>query len=285
MNPHVHQIAVTDHDPPRLVAYAAEATRSVRDAFPGARYRLWSRAEGEDFVKQHFGPDVSWAFRCLRPYAYKADLLKLCVLYVLGGWYVDVGVRILQSPIALFDHGAAPRFVLFRSTGSMDAPWNCSLALLYAEAGSPVFTTAIDEVVANCRAGRYGATPLSPTMSPFGRAIATHGAEVGVRTGVVVDVEGREFRRGFELAPLGLVAARKPVHDAGEVAAMGLEGGNDYLAMWRSRSVYGRERPPDGWSAARWSSAARSAWIRSRRRARQTLRPAARVVRALLHRQ
>jgi hypothetical protein len=280
MNPNVHQIAITDHDPPRLGGYSAEATRSVRQAFPGARYRLWGRADGEAFIDQHFTPEVAWAFRCLRPYAYKADLLKLCLLHAVGGWYVDVGVRILRSPAALFENRSAPSFVLFRSTGPMDLPWNCSLALLYGEAGSPVFTTAIDEIVDNCQTGRYGATPLSPTMSPFGRAVAGHRLEAGVRTGVVVDVAGQDFNRGFEVAPLGLVAARKPRGlPAGEVAAIGLEGGNDYLAMWRSRSVYGLERPPGGWTAVRVASAAESTWVRNRRRMGRTLRAARRAVR------
>ncbi len=215
---------------------------SVRPSRP-TRYRLWGRAEGQSFVDRNFDPEVAWAFRCLRPYAYKADLLKFCVLHVYGGWYVDAGVRILRSPAALFDDGSAPQLVLFRSTGSMDAPWNCSLALLYAEAGNSVFTVAIDEVVANCRAGRYGATPLSPTMSSFGRAIARQGVESGVRMGVVVDVEGREFRRGFELAPLGLVAAASRFSRLGKWRRLVSKGAT---TTWPcgTHEVYGWERPP-----------------------------------------
>ena len=245
MNPHVHQAAITAHDPPRLTGYSVEATRSVRETFPGSRYRLWGRADGERFIADHFPAEVLWAYRALRPFAYKGDLLKLCLLHVLGGWYVDVGVRMLRSPAPLFDGDDPPRFVLFRSTSLWDAPWNCSVALVYADAGSPVFTTAIDEVVANCRARRYGANPLSPTMSPFGRAVAHHRIESGVAVGAVVDVEGEDFNRGFEVRPLGLVAARKPAGvGVGDVAGIGLEGGNDYRQLWLERRVYGAERPP-----------------------------------------
>lgn len=248
MNPHVHQIAITDHDPPRLTGYAVEATRNVRETFPGGRYRLWGRVDGEDFIAEHFPAEVVWAYRSLRPYSYKADLLKLCLLHVLGGWYVDAGVRMLQSPATLFEVDEPPQLVVFRSTSLWDAPWNCSLALVYAEAGSPVFTAAIDEVVANCRAQRYGANPLSPTMSPFGRALARHRVEDGVLVGIVVDVEGRDFNRGFEVRPLGLVAARKPARvGVGDVAGIGLEGGNDYGQLWSARRVYGSERPPGRW--------------------------------------
>lgn len=244
MNPYVHQIALSDHDPPRIDGYVAEATASVRDAFPGARYRLWGRADGERFVADHFGPDVAWAFRCLLPYAYKADLLKLCLLHTYGGWYVDAGVRMLRSPLPLFD-GATPRFVLFRSTGSWDMPWNCSLALLYAEAGHPVFTTAIDSIVANCRSRNLGVNPLSPTMSTFGRALAHHGDEHELAIGTVVDVDGEEYVRGFAIPPFGVIAARKPDRIAvGDLVAAGLEGGNNYDVMWKAGTVYGDEAPP-----------------------------------------
>jgi len=280
VNPNVHQIAITDHESPRLSGYVADATESVRRAFPDATYRLWSRADGEAFIEEHFGPEVGWAFRCLRPYAYKGDLLKLCILHVLGGWYFDVGVRMLQSPAPLFDVAPPPQLVLFRSTGPMDSPWNCSLAVVYAEAGSSVFTTAIDEVIDNCRAGRYGATPLSPTMSPFGRAIARHGLELGVRSGVVVDVEGQDYRRAFHIEPLGLVAARKPGGlAAGAVAAIGIEGGNDYVAMWRDRTVYGwTEPPPGGWTPARAASAVSNVLPRNRRRLARLRRAVSRTV-------
>ena len=244
MNPHLHQIALSDHDPPRIGGYVAEAIASVREAFPGSEHRVWGRADGEQFVADHFGPEVAWAFRCLQPYAYQADLLKLCLLHVLGGWYVDAGVRILRSPLPLFD-GANPRFVVFRSTGSWDMPWNCSLALLYAEAGSPVFTTAIDRIVTNCRDRNYGANPLSPTMSAFGQALAHHGDQHELAIGTVVDVEGEEYVRGFEIPPFGLIAARKPNRiPVGDLVQAGLEGGNNYDVMWKGRAVYGDEPPP-----------------------------------------
>lgn len=266
MNPHLHQIAIADRDPPRIGGYLAEAMASVREAFPGSQHRLWGRADGEAFVAEHFGPEVAWAFRCLQPYAYKADLLKLCLLHVLGGWYVDLGVRMLRSPLPLFD-GARPRFVLFRSTGSWDMPWNCSLALVYAEAGHPAFTTAIEAIVANCRNRNPGVNPLSPTMSPFGRALAIHGDEHELAVGTVVDVEGEEYVRGYEIRPFGVIAARKPDRiPVGDLVEAGLEGANNYDVLWKAGAIYGDEPPPPPARAARWRSRRRPRPDRWRRR-------------------
>ena len=77
-------------------------------------------------------------------------------------------------------------------------------------------------------------------MTPFGRSLAVHGIKSNLKIGMVVDVEGREFRRGYQLAPLGLIAGRKPTGSkAGDVSSIGIEGSNNYASMWRTRQIYG----------------------------------------------
>jgi mannosyltransferase OCH1-like enzyme len=245
MNRHVHQIVFTDPGAHAPTGYAERAIRSVRDAFPGCEHRIWNLGEATEFISGHFDRDVARAFDRLAPYAYKADLFKYCLLHVVGGWYVDAGVTMLGSPLrAPFASSAnPPGFVLFRSTGPDDAPWNCSVALLYAEPGHDVFTTAIAEVVDNCKNQRYGATPLSPTMSPFGRALAIHDVHQRVRLGAVVDVRRRSYDRAYELPPIGRVAARKPTSTGrstvGDVSYVGMHGTNNYYEMWIRREAFG----------------------------------------------
>lgn len=241
MNKNVHQIVFADPGAAPPTGYAKEAMGSVRRAFPGCQIRVWSLEEAKGFIDEHFSPDVLRAFDCLRPYAYKADLFKLCVLHSVGGWCVDVGMTMLQSPLrARFAwSGNPPKFVLFRSTSKADAPWNCSLGLLYAEPGHEVFTTAISEVIDNCKHQRYGVSPLSPMMSPFGRALAIHNVHEGVKIGTVVDVKGREYSRAHQLPPLGLIVARKPLGGPGDVTHIGLHGGNNYWKMWKQREIFG----------------------------------------------
>ena len=240
MNFHVHQVALTDSNSPVLTGYALQATESAKNVFGSSVYRLWGMAAATAFIDERFDSAVSWAFRRLKPYAYKADLFKYCLLHDLGGWCVDLGIRMLQSPVGIFSNSPAPELVVFRSTGPWDASWNCSLALVYAEAGNAAFRTAIDEVVANCRNEYYGINPLCPTMTPFGRSLAVHGIKSNLKIGMVVDVEGREFHRGYQLAPLGLIAGRKPTGSkAGDVSSIGIEGSNNYASMWRARQIYG----------------------------------------------
>lgn len=238
--PNVHQIVFSREGPVELQGYARKAAQSVKSTFADYEYRLWFLEDAERFIERHFSTDVLHAFRTLVPYAYKADLFKLCLLKVIGGWVVDIGVRMLRSPLAQEIIEQQPDFVLFRSTGSWDPPWNCSVAVVYARPGHPAFDTAIECIVEHCRTRYYGATPLMPTMSTFGRALALHQVHENVRIGTVVDVRWRSFKRGFALKPVGLVAARKPARiAAGDIGGLGVPGTNAYNRLWRDRQVYG----------------------------------------------
>ena len=51
----------------------------------------------ENFIKQHFGPNIIKAYDMLIPGAYKADLWRLCVLYIHGGIYGDLTQTFLRE--------------------------------------------------------------------------------------------------------------------------------------------------------------------------------------------
>lgn len=240
MVPDVHQILFTDPGVPEPKGYVAHAMQSVREAFPTGRYTCWGLPEATALIDAHFGRKVLRAFECLRPYAYKADLFKYCLLYVHGGWYADVGTRVLQQPMQapFATSSSPPRLVVFRGTGLWDAAWACSISFLYASPGHEIFPTAIEEVVDNCRHQRYGANPLSVTMTAFGRAIAIHNVRERIEVGLIVDAEGKPYERAHQLGELGHVAARKPRLHAGDMAGIGVEGTNNYARMWEDRQVY-----------------------------------------------
>lgn len=236
----VHQTVFSEAGAVELKGYARKAARSVRSAFPDHEYRLWYLDDAVALLEEHCSQEVIHAFHTLVPYAFKADLFKLCLLKIFGGWIVDIGVRMLKSPVRSPIVEQDPDLILFRSTGGWDPPWNCSLALAYAKPGHPAFDTALGWIADHCRSRYYGHTPLMPTMAPFGRALAHHQVHENTRIGLVVDVRRRSYQRGFELKPLGLVAARKPATaKVGDIASIGVAGTNNYAQLWRARQVYG----------------------------------------------
>jgi mannosyltransferase OCH1-like enzyme len=237
MSRKVHQIAFNDSGVVKLRGYLRGACRSVADMLPDHEHTLWTLPAARLWLAEHYPGEVLEAFDSLVPYAYKGDLFKYCLLERLGGWIVDLGVTLLENPAGSRPGDGEHEFVIFRATGMWSPPWNCSVALLYARAGHPVFATTIAHVVRNCQEHHYGHTPLMPTMSPFGHAIAVHHVCENVRYGDVVDVFGKDYKRGFKLRPGAVVAARKPAK-VGDVKSIGLSGGNNYARLWEDRKVY-----------------------------------------------
>jgi hypothetical protein len=235
----VHQILFGDAGVPQQTTYLSSATDSVQQAFPSCEYTLWDLSRAEAFLRENFPPELLAAFQSLVPYAYKADLLKYCLMQRLGGWYVDAGVRMLQKPVEVLQDPDALDLVVFRATGLWDAAWACSVALIYARPDHTVFKSTIAAVLENCRQQHYGINPLSPTMAPFGRALALHDVRENIAVGTVVDVQGESYARAYQLKPYGLLAARKPRgNPAGAAEQMGISGGNNYVELWESRGVY-----------------------------------------------
>ena len=60
----------------------------------GWEYKFYDDAKGIEFLKTHFPPEVLEAFNALIPGAFRADLLRYCVLLIYGGIYVDVDVML-----------------------------------------------------------------------------------------------------------------------------------------------------------------------------------------------
>jgi mannosyltransferase OCH1-like enzyme len=57
---------------------------------PDYEYRLMDSQERSEFIKTHFDTNVYNAYCKILPGAFKADLWRYCVLYIYGGFYVDI---------------------------------------------------------------------------------------------------------------------------------------------------------------------------------------------------
>ena len=62
---------------------------------PDFIFHLYDDADCRNFIKQHYTADVLSAYDGLKPGAYKADLWRYCILYMYGGIYMDVKIKLL----------------------------------------------------------------------------------------------------------------------------------------------------------------------------------------------
>lgn len=148
----------------------AENLRIAAALHPNARQMMWTETMLRDFIAEHFAADVVAVYDRMPFHANRSELGRYCLLYVLGGLYVDPWLRLL-NPI---DVPSAKGLASFRSAEVQGgASWGTDPALLYAAARQPEFEQLIDQIVDGARNEAYGTMASSITGSErLGRILA-----------------------------------------------------------------------------------------------------------------
>jgi hypothetical protein len=69
----------------------------IKTTNPEFEVRVFSLEECEQFIKDNYEERVLNAYNTLIPLAYKADLWRLCVLYIYGGIYLDISFKPINN--------------------------------------------------------------------------------------------------------------------------------------------------------------------------------------------
>ena len=232
----VSQIYISDSKAD-LPEYLATCVAQVKKLYPEFEYHLYNQETLRQFIADHFDASVVSAFDTLKPYAYKADLGKYCLLYALGGWYFDISVKLVNTVSVPDDIN----LLAFRDIQqNSKTSWACGVAIMYAKPNNPVFQTAIDLVLANCQNHYYGINPLCTTGPVlFGQALAIQGANTAHIFGdLFLTPENTESPAAF-FAPDGtIVGLLKPTGHGGDMGSLGAQGTNNYGQMWGAKDIF-----------------------------------------------
>jgi mannosyltransferase OCH1-like enzyme len=132
------------------------AVLQIKRANPRFNHYLFDDNDCREFIRKHFRTDVLNAYDRLIPGAYKADLWRYCVLYIMGGIYLDIK----YIPINNF------KFLnlLNREYWVTDVDGNGIYnALIICRARNPILFNAINKIVENVKNKYYGDSCLDPT--------------------------------------------------------------------------------------------------------------------------
>ena len=242
---HVFQVLITDDpiDPCDLSPPVLVAMQSVKDCFPDAIHRLVQRPEIEKFLVQYFDRGVLDLFRGLAPYAYKSDLARYCLLYVHGGWYVDLTLKMLTS-VYVANH---IDMIVFADRGcmSMCQPWAIQNGLLYSKPGNPIFLRVIERIAAYRSQQYYGISPLSPTgPNCFGVEVAAEESGMNIVKGIFQPLTPTlSFNNLMYVAQSGQLIAQHRTSwmsgsQGGDFEVTQLSGVNNYKELWAKRQIY-----------------------------------------------
>ncbi|HUD94255.1 glycosyltransferase [Sphingobium sp.] len=248
---HVHQILIAQpfDRPLALAPIIDDNVDRLRHLYPESSYRLWTHDDLRDFLAQSFPREVCQAFDRLRPYAYKADLGRLCLLHAMGGLYSDISFfwmeRLRPPPMA-----AIASFLDVRSSSPA---WTAlSNGLIWARPGRQEMAIAIDMILANCRNHYYGLNSLHPTGPvllgrAFVKALAQQDSDEGWSeqwVGHARFLTPMGYPKGLAcFTPDGKMVAISRKEGGTGLGDLQLPGGNNYNDFWNGRTVYGEDCP------------------------------------------
>lgn len=128
----------------------------IKDNNPAFKHYLFDDEDCRSFIKNNFDNNVLNAFDSLIPGAYKADLWRYCVLYKLGGIYIDIKYIPLNG-FKLINLTEKEHFVLDKDKYGI---FNALMACLPE---NKILLLAIKKIVENVNKKYYGNSPLDPT--------------------------------------------------------------------------------------------------------------------------
>lgn len=232
----VSQIFLSDNGA-ELSPFLGHATGTVRQAFPEADHQIYTKESLRAFIEANYEEEVLWAYDKLNAYSYKADLGRFCLLNKLGGWYMDIAVRMV-NPVEV---GPRIKFLAFRDIQRFSyTSWACATTVLYSQPDNEALQIAIKAIVANCKEEYYGITPLCPTgPTLLGRALAAHGGQADFVYGDYLELTPthKQKNRAFVL-PDGTIMAWSKPSVGGDLTGVGAKGVNNYNELWAARKVY-----------------------------------------------
>jgi len=149
----IYQTWYTKDLPPKM----QERVDLFKSQNPQFAHYLFDNEDCRQFILTHFNENVLAAFDSLIPGAYKADLWRLCILYINGGVYADIKIA-CENNFSLIDIIEEEHFV--RDSISEYALWN---GFMMSKKGNPFLLQAINKIVENVQNKYYGSTALCPT--------------------------------------------------------------------------------------------------------------------------
>lgn len=257
-------ITANGNENPELPPIVAENIASFKASNPRLPHQLFTTSSIRQLIRQNFDAEVLGAFEKLRPFAYKSDLARYCIMYLHGGIYADLSTYFLggwspdfiasQRRREMSDHKL--RLGVFRDFQSASV-WDTANGVFSCSPKHRTLLLAIRMVCENVRSEYYGPTNLCPTgPTLFGKAIAmscspddlTVGDSRWIRPSAKLKGIMTDVSHGFVFRDRIVAVQRK--RGGAPLSDIGIIGGNNYSEMWASRGVY----------ASDTSTAAKNRW-------------------------
>jgi mannosyltransferase OCH1-like enzyme len=205
------------------------------NSHPDFKYHYFDDEACRHFLETHFDIGVVSAYDSVLPGAFKADIWRLGVLYIYGGFYLDIKFG-PPAHYTLQDLAAHQVNGLFLVQDHNDSRIGVYNAVMGASAGNPIFRKALALICSNVHDRRYGQNCLDITgpaalheiFSPYINKLLRH------RRGAHATIEDFKFDTVF-------VPPFTPVEYRNFLAT----NSTHYPGLWTQRRVFKPSRSVD----------------------------------------
>ena len=218
----IYQTWSTKDLPPKM----RERVEILKRQNPRFTHHLYDDNDCREFIKTHFRPDVLAAYDSLIPAAYKADLWRLCVLFILGGIYMDIKL-ICANGFKLIELTENDHFVKDRPVNSI---FN---SLMVSQKGNIFLFKCIRQIVENVKNKYYGNCPLSPT----GPVLL---GNVIINNTLHVNVDMKHYEGGGYIIYKNrfVISTEYPEYNHERTTSYNNKNTKRYDQLWNERKIY-----------------------------------------------
>ena len=203
-----------------------ERVETLKRQNPRFNHYLYDDNDCREFIKTHFKSDVLEAYDRLIPGAYKADLWRLCILFINGGIYLDIKLNCING-FKLIELTESEHFVLDRP------PKTIYNALMACKKGNVFLYKCIRKIVENVKTGFYGDSPLHPTgPGLLGSVMLNNGLNINID---ILHYEGGGlliYKNRF------IISTEYNGYNAERSALYNNNNTQRYDKLWESKTIY-----------------------------------------------
>jgi len=219
----IYQTWYTKLLPPKM----RECVELLKSQNPKFEHYLFDDNDCREFINENFDTSVLNAYDNLIPGAYKADLWRLCVLYINGGIYLDIKLKCVNG-FKLIELTESEHYVKDRPP-----PLTIYNGLMVCKKGNPFLWRAICRIVFNVQNKFYGIDSLHPT----GPRIL---GQIILKNKLNLNIDLRYYEEGGYLIYKNrfVISIEYPEYDDERSKTYNNINKKRYNIMWDERNIY-----------------------------------------------
>jgi len=130
---------------------------------PEFNFYVYDNDMCRQFISDNFEQNIVDVFDKLKPGAYKADLFRYCILYIHGGVYMDVKIKLHVKLSELINKYGGEIFVKDPDWYPDSCKRGCNNGFIICKKNNPIFLDCINQIERNYKDKYYGENFLYPT--------------------------------------------------------------------------------------------------------------------------